>query len=178
MSRSAEVAVGSIRRLGRIAARQPTAGTGELLSSSQPPRGNRRSLLPASCLRPNAGGFPALPSRGLPAGDTLTGAAAGNSSCYPFWPRPPVPPTSCGRMPLPSARLPPGAPRAPYQRSSRRPAALPTSQRPPFLSAQAGETALPLPRRSSARRASTSRLRRPAAGGDLMVSPPNGLPLY
>lgn len=69
----------------------------------------------------------------------------------PVQPRPPVPPTSCGSILLPLAHFPPADYRAPCWSNSGKPAAFPSSLRLLFLPAGVGETALPLPTRSSAR---------------------------
>ncbi len=180
MSRSAEGAVGSIRRLGRPAAlpASPLAPARSSLPatarpSSQPPRESHRSLLPPPLL-PRAGcAFPRscperLRSERPPSLRPPPHRRGGRGTCpRPFRPRPHLPPTPDSRIPLPPIRCPKGAPRAPNLTASGIPAALPSWPGPPFRPAPVERPPSLRPARPSARPAPASRPGRPAAGGNL-----------
>ncbi len=160
MSRSAEGAVGSIRRLGRPRPSQPA-----LSPRRAPPR------QPPPALSPGRPGRATAPSSRRPSHRARVGLSpapvqsasgrkrppslrphphrrGGRETCPPPFPAPaaPLPPTPGGRIPLPPTRCPKGVPRAPNLTASGIPAALPSRPSPPFRPAPAGETALPAAR--------------------------------
>ncbi len=156
MSRSAEGAVGSIRRLGRPRPSQPTRSPRRAPPRQPPPARpagrpgratapfSRRPCRRARVVPPRAPVQSASGQRDRPPfARHLIGAAAGKPARRPFRPRPHLPPTPGGRIPLPPAHCPKGAPRAPPLTASGILAALSSWLGLPFRPAPAGETALP-----------------------------------